>query len=126
MEQEITFNEIPAILGTINRRLSRIEDSIQRQQTASAPATQKKRMTLDELLDYLPVKVKRDTIYKWRYQGRIPYHRQNGNLFFEQEEIDAWLASDSGKTELQMISDAQTYAAHAAAGIPLPKKGGRR
>ena len=85
MEQEITFNDVPAILGTINQRLSRIERTIQPPAQGKQP---RKMMSLTELLDHLPYKVKKETIYKWRCQGRIPYYKQGGNLIFDQDEID--------------------------------------
>lgn len=66
-------------------------------------------MSLTELLDHLPYKVKKETIYKWRCQGRIPYYKQGGNLIFDQDEIDTWLTSEQGKTQMQMIDEAQQY-----------------
>lgn len=125
MEQEtpITFNDVPAILGTINQRLSRIERTIQPPSPDKQP---RKMMTLEELLDYLPYRVKKETIYKWRYLGKIPFYKQGGNLIFDQDEIDAWLTSEQGKTQLQMIDVAQEYAAHASAGIKPARKGGRK
>lgn len=125
MEQEtpITFNDVPAILGTINQRLSRIERTIQPPSPDKQP---RKMMTIEELLDYLPYRVKKETIYKWRYLGKIPFYKQGGNLIFDQDEIDAWLTSEQGKTQLQMIDVAQEYAARASAGIKPARKGGRK
>ncbi len=35
--------------------------------------------------------VKEATIYSWVYKGTVPYHKLNGLLRFDMEEIEDWI-----------------------------------
>lgn len=50
-----------------------------------------KLMDVDELADYL--RLKKQTIYNWLYQGKISGIKVGGVWRFERREIDAWLKS---------------------------------
>ena len=47
-------------------------------------------LTIDELIEYLPDKPKKSTIYVWTSTGKIPYIKIGKKLFFEKSKIDAW------------------------------------
>lgn len=48
-----------------------------------------KLISLDELADYL--RLQRQTIYNWLYQGKISGIKVGGVWRFDRREIDAWL-----------------------------------
>ncbi len=46
-------------------------------------------VTVKELSQFL--KVKKSTLYSWVHQGLIPYHKLNGLVRFNMEEIETWI-----------------------------------
>lgn len=48
-------------------------------------------MNVDDLIMYLPNKPCRNTIYKWKRKGIIPYYKRSKNIYFLRSEIDQWL-----------------------------------
>ncbi len=46
-------------------------------------------MNIDELADYL--RLQKQTIYNWLYQGKISGIKVGGVWRFERREVDAWL-----------------------------------
>jgi hypothetical protein len=64
-------------------------------------------LDIDALCSYLPDKPCRNTIYKWKKKGIIPYHKRSKQLYFLKSEIDSWLKSKRGKTidEMKSIVD---------------------
>ena len=52
-------------------------------------------MDVEELIQYLPGNPKRQTIYCWVNDGKIPHHKASANrLAFRKSEIDKWLGID--------------------------------
>ncbi len=37
--------------------------------------------------------IKQSTIYSWVHKGSIPFHRLNGLVRFDMDEIEAWVKS---------------------------------
>jgi hypothetical protein len=52
-----------------------------------------KLMSIDELIDYLPDKPTKGTIYVWTCNNKIPYIKKGKKLFFVKEKIDIWDAN---------------------------------
>ena len=49
-------------------------------------------MIVDQLIDYLPGKPSKQTVYCWVNSGTIPHHKPSqGRLAFRKSEIDKWL-----------------------------------
>ena len=49
-------------------------------------------MNVDQLIDYLPGKPSKQTVYCWVNSGTIPHHKPSqGRLAFRKSEIDKWL-----------------------------------
>ncbi len=46
-------------------------------------------VTIKELSKFL--KVKESTLYSWVHNGLIPYHKLNGLVRFDMEEIETWV-----------------------------------
>ncbi|MBR5434805.1 MAG: helix-turn-helix domain-containing protein [Bacteroidales bacterium] len=53
-------------------------------------------MSINDLIEYLPDKTARATIYGWVSQGLIPYHKYGKKLTFLKSEIDNWLYYNAG------------------------------
>ncbi|MCQ2608907.1 MAG: helix-turn-helix domain-containing protein [Bacteroidales bacterium] len=62
-------------------------------------------LSLSDLIEYLPDKTSRATVYGWVSQGTIPYHKYGKKLTFLKSEIDNWLyhGNTSGKIEEKKI-----------------------
>ena len=69
-------DEMKAMLETITERLGR---------------PQKQWMSVQDLIEYLPGKPARQTIYSWIWKKAIPYHKAGAKLQFLKSEIDAWI-----------------------------------
>jgi len=48
-------------------------------------------VTIKELSKFL--KVKESTLYSWVHYGLIPYHKLNGLVRFDMEEIESWVTA---------------------------------
>jgi predicted DNA-binding transcriptional regulator AlpA len=73
-------------------------------QAHSQQSNQSEWLNVEELCHYLPDKPCRNTIYKWKNKGIIPYHKRSKQLYFLKSEIDSWLKSKRGKTIDEMKS----------------------
>lgn len=51
--------------------------------------------TIDELIEYLPEKPAKQTIYGMVSSGRIPFAKRSKRLLFLKSQIDEWLKSSS-------------------------------
>lgn len=47
-------------------------------------------LTINELIDYLPDKPSKHTIYGWVYRKTIPSIKMGRKLFFDKSKIDSW------------------------------------
>lgn len=54
-------------------------------------------LSLEDLIDYLPSKKAKSTIYGWCSKGYIPHHKCGKNVMFLQQEIDSWLLKTKKK-----------------------------
>jgi phosphorylcholine metabolism protein LicD len=59
-------------------------------------------LNVEQLCAYLPDHPCRNTIYKWKRKGIIPFHKRSKSLYFLRSEIDAWLKSKRGMTIAEM------------------------
>jgi len=83
----------------IEERLSRIEGLL---------LSNKKVLTFDEVVAYTGFKA--SYLYKLTSSYTIPYSKPGGGkLFFEKEEIDAWLLANKCRTNSQIEKDASSY-----------------
>jgi predicted DNA-binding transcriptional regulator AlpA len=61
-------------------------------------------LNIEELCKYLPDHPCKNTIYKWKRKGIIPFHKRSKHLYFLRSEIDAWLKSKRGLTNDEISS----------------------
>ncbi len=58
-------------------------------------------VTIKELSKFL--KVKESTLYSWVHNGLIPYHKLNGLVRFDMEEIKTWVKASHKETQKQEL-----------------------
>jgi hypothetical protein len=81
---------------------------------------------VNSLSEYLPSRPKRQTIYGYIYNKRIPFHKNDGEKKprFLKSEIDDWLRQGKKKTsseiEAETISETDSFLS------TLKRKGGKR
>ena len=61
-------------------------------------------MNIDEISRYTGLS--KSTIYKLTCSGRIPHYKQSRHLFFDREEIETWLKSNSIQTQKERENQA--------------------
>ena len=61
-------------------------------------------LNVEDLCKYLPDHPCRNTVYKWKRKGIIPFHKRSKHLYFLKSEIDAWLKSGRGMTRNEIKS----------------------
>ena len=64
---------------------------------------------LQELIEYLPSKPCRATVYGWTQAKKIPYHKKGKSLAFKKSEVDEWLSSGRIKTRAEIENEANKY-----------------
>lgn len=67
----------------------------------------KETLTIEEAALYIGYKVK--GMYTLTSQKRIPHYKKNGKLYFDKQELDAWMKANKVKTESEINSQAETY-----------------
>jgi excisionase family DNA binding protein len=83
----------------VSQRLANIEAML---------AGTKKVLTLDELAAYSGLA--KSTIYKLTSTNQIPHYKPNGRyIYFDRDEINAWLLRNEVPTAAQQSMDAATY-----------------
>ncbi|WP_066838166.1 helix-turn-helix transcriptional regulator [Rufibacter ruber] len=86
--------------STIDQRLKKIEDLL---------LTQKPVLTFDEVASYTGLS--KSYLYKLTSRNDIPFYRPNGKqLYFNRQEIDAWLQRNRVKTNFEIDLEASTKA----------------
>lgn len=86
--KEITFNDIPELLGKILDRITKIEEKLD-----VLDLEQPKWLDTNELREYLPGRPPKATIYYWTHRGMIPHHKMGRSVVFLASEIEDWLMS---------------------------------
>lgn len=112
----ITFEQLP---NAVCRLFYEIEDIKQLVLLLNKNNLKKDNwLNLDELINYLPEKPAKATVYTWVSNQLIPFHKKGKKLFFLESEIDNWLKEGRRKTALELEEQANSYIAS--------KKGGRK
>lgn len=50
-----------------------------------------RRLTIPQLIDYLPEHPARQTVYGWVSNRKVPFQKHGSRVFFVQKRIDEWL-----------------------------------
>ena len=85
---------------TIDARLSNIESLLLDIKHNPTPTTQDPDhwMSVDDLINYLPGKIAKQTIYQKCSRRELPHTNSGKKLLFLKSEIDTWLNSQKRKT----------------------------
>ena len=83
--ETLTFEKLPEAISEINQKL----DVLLTLQKNKEPESDRL-FNLNQLMDYLPEKPKRQTVYGWVSTHSIPFEK-HGRLYFRKSEIDEWL-----------------------------------
>lgn len=66
-------------------------------------------LNIDSLINYLPEKPAKATIYAWVHANSIPYYKNGKHLRFRMSEIDEWIQSGKKKTAIQIAGENDAY-----------------
>jgi len=90
----MTFDRLPEAVSKLMKDVGEMKSMLQ---TIADRDTQpeKKWMSVDDLIIYLPGKPARQTIYSWVWKKAIPYHKAGAKLQFLKSEIDAWILGET-------------------------------
>lgn len=116
--EPMTFDRLPEAVSKLIYEVGEMKSMLQDIADRDAQP-EKKWMSVEDLIIYLPGKPARQTIYTWVWKKVIPYHKAGAKLQFLKSEIDAWIMGESFP-----VDDDETVR------IPVKarpaKKGGRR
>ena len=86
-----TFNDLPEMVGQL---LEKVETLVEANLlTINAKKAHDRWMTIEELMEYVPSKPAKQTIYGWVHRQQVPFHKRGNKLLFIKSEIDSWLKS---------------------------------
>lgn len=94
--QQVTFNEMPTVLGQLLAKVERIERKL-----ADAVPKQDPRpeyVTIKEAQQILRGTVTIGTIYNWKHQGRISSTKVGRKLLFKRSDVEAMLKGNYSPT----------------------------
>lgn len=89
MEKLLTFDELPASLVELHRKV----DILLTLNQNKSQSDQDKYLTILELIEYLPEHPARQTIYGWVNQRFVPFEKHGKKLYFRKSFIDVWLSN---------------------------------
>ena len=86
--EKITFEELPKAVADLHDKIDFLTSILE-----AGREEVDRLMPLDELLEYLPEKPARQTVYGWVNDRKIPYEKHGKYLYFRKSSIDEWLKS---------------------------------
>ena len=106
MNEEITFNNLPAAVTLLLRKVERLERLLT-DRADPEPEEADKWFDLQGLCEYLPDHPKRATVYGWINKKAIPYHKTAGRkqLAFLKSDIDKWMKDGKRKTVTEGVNE---------------------
>lgn len=88
----VSYNNLPSAISALHEKQDELLKLLSELNTKPEP---NKWFTIDELIDYLPEKPAKQTIYGMVSSGRIPFAKRSKRLLFLKSQIDQWLKSSS-------------------------------
>lgn len=113
----ITFDQLPQAVFALGEQLKKINNLLE-VMTQGTTQADDKRMTVEELCEYLPGGLSKLTVYGYVQRREIPFARSGKRLFFLKSEIDEWLRTKQVKTSADLHEVAQNH-------LPFTKKARR-
>jgi hypothetical protein len=93
MSEKITFENLPEAVSELHRKV----DLLLSQSQNNQPADQDKLLTLTELIEFLPDRPAKQTVYGWVNDRLIPFEKHGKKLYFRKSVIDLWLSNGRQK-----------------------------
>ena len=87
--KNITFEQLPQIVGQLSQRLERIEGLLNSLKNEFEAKPSNEIFTVHETADFLNLKVQ--TVYKMVSKGEIPVMKRSKRLYFSKSNLLAWL-----------------------------------
>lgn len=87
----ISFEQLPNLVSELANEVRNMREELQ--QLSNPKSDSEKYFSLEELMDYLPTKPSKQTVYNLVNRKLIPFRKNTKNLIFLKSEIDNWLNS---------------------------------
>jgi hypothetical protein len=104
---QISFEEMPKVLSALNDKIDKLESLV----IANQSEPTDRWFDLNDLIDYLPERPAKATLYNKVQNRVIPFHRKGKKLFFLKSEIDEWLKEGRVRTKNEIKERASDYLA---------------
>lgn len=108
MKEKITFEDLPQAVGLLIDKVESLERTLLTKNEQSNECSDCW-FNVDELIEYLPDKPAKATVYGWVSNRQIPHHKGNKKLRFLKSEIDKWMAEGKRKSESELQEEATQY-----------------
>ncbi|MFO8234297.1 MAG: helix-turn-helix domain-containing protein [Bacteroidales bacterium] len=95
--EKLSFDRMPESLQELNEKVDTLI-SMQKNQTPEKDRF----MKLDELVEYLPERPSKATVYRWVSQRKIPVHKEGKSILFKKSEINKWLKNGRSMQFLEL------------------------
>jgi len=92
MTEKITFENLPEAVSELHRKVDLLLSQSQNNQP-----DQDKLLTLTELIEFLPDRPAKQTVYGWVNDRLIPFEKHGKKLYFRKSVIDLWLSNGRQK-----------------------------
>ena len=106
--QGLTLESLPKAFAHLTTEVSEIKRLLLEKSNPPLPETDQW-FDLNELINYLPDKPAKATIYGWAHSNLIPYHKGQKKLRFLKSEIDDWMKQGRRKTLSEIAHEAEQY-----------------
>lgn len=101
---QVTFEQLPQVVGEIRERLLRIEDHLEvllgSEKTPSY-------LSISEAAEFL--NLAKSTLYIKVCRMEIPVHKKGKRLYFEKAELYQWIKNSRRKTSEELQAEADQY-----------------
>ena len=108
MKEKITFEDLPQAVGLLIDKVESLERTLLTKSEHSNECSDCW-FNVDELIEYLPDKPAKATVYGWVSNRQIPHHKGKKKLRFLKSEIDKWMTDGKRKSEDELQEEAVQY-----------------
>ncbi|HHT22952.1 MAG TPA: helix-turn-helix domain-containing protein [Bacteroidales bacterium] len=109
MTNELTFEKLPDAVGFLIQEVAELKDFIKKHTAKQEAPKEDVWMSVTDLMEYLPDKPSRQTVYHWVHKREIPHYKGSKKIRFKQSEIDEWLATNKRKSTAEIEAKANKY-----------------
>lgn len=101
---QVTFEQLPKIVGEIRERLLRIEDHLEALLGAEKTPSY---LGISEAAEFLSLA--KSTLYGKVCRMEIPVHKKGKRLYFEKAELYQWIKNSKRKTSEELQAEADKF-----------------